>query len=124
MNKSLIILAAILCLVAGLAFARPPQMLLEVPYHRQETEYSCGAASLQMVLEYFLKVPVDQYAIMNVARTSPTFGTVSHDLARAAQFSAVSSAAAHTFPDSISVNGYQGRPIGFGSFFHSSPSMS
>jgi len=48
-------------------------MIPDVPYHRQLTRFSCGAASLEMVLNYY-GADVNQYSIMDVARTSVNVG--------------------------------------------------
>jgi len=75
-----------------------------------------------MVLEYFANIPVSQKGIMNVARTTETDGTMSHDLVRAAHFSSSSTAASDQFPEAFYKAGYPGRPVGFSSFVHSSSS--
>lgn len=46
-----------------------------VPFHRQITEYSCGDASLEMLL-HWSGMDVDQRAIMDVMRTSSYEGTL------------------------------------------------
>ena len=46
-----------------------------VPYHRQITEFSCGDATVEMLL-HWSGMDVDQRAIMDVMRTSPNEGTL------------------------------------------------
>ena len=46
----------------------------DVPFHRQITEYSCGAACLQMVLRKWGVRDVDQRHIVDVVRTHHTDG--------------------------------------------------
>lgn len=55
--------------------------LLNVPYFRQENEYSCGAASLQMVLGFYGRFP-SQSQIESTVRTNPDDGTWSFGLVR------------------------------------------
>ena len=43
--------------------------MLEVPFHHQNTRYSCGPASLKMVLEFF-GVHVDERKIAKIAHTN------------------------------------------------------
>jgi predicted double-glycine peptidase len=70
--------------------------MLKVPYFRQENEYACGAASLQMVLGYFNRFPT-QSAIESVARTNPDEGTWSFGLMRGLAQSARSGSELTTF---------------------------
>ena len=48
--------ACFLLFFIGYANARPSNVTLDVPYHRQFTDFSCGDASLEMVLDYYGKV--------------------------------------------------------------------
>jgi hypothetical protein len=58
-----------------MAAALAAMSIMNVPYHRQVTEYSCGAASLEMLL-HFSAPDVDQRGIIDVIRTSPYQGTL------------------------------------------------
>jgi hypothetical protein len=46
----------VLIVVLTQAWGRPANVTLDVPYHRQFTDFSCGDASLEMVLDYYGKV--------------------------------------------------------------------
>ncbi len=46
-----------------------------VPYHRQITEFSCGDASMEMLL-HWTGMDVDQRAIIDALRTGPHAGTL------------------------------------------------
>jgi uncharacterized protein YvpB len=48
---------------------RAKTRILDVPYFRQVTDFSCGDASLQMLLSYW-GVNVSQYSLMDVMRTT------------------------------------------------------
>ncbi|EFC42236.1 predicted protein [Naegleria gruberi] len=66
--------------------------IMNVPYLHQITDYSCGDASLNMVLSYYYREKfIDQRAIIDVARTSNHSGTLSLDVVRGARFSPISS---------------------------------
>eukprot|EP01132_Coremiostelium_polycephalum_P005886 gene5886-7328_t len=82
-----------------------------VPYHRQETKYNCGDASLQMVFGYY-GIDVNQLEIDNVARTSKKEGTSTYDIIRAAQFSSMSVAQGNVKPNHIDNKGYKGQRLG------------
>lgn len=83
--------AAAVRLVAaiGLAVAAASSERLSgaVPYHRQITDFSCGDASSEMLLNYLYGVDVDQRAIIDVLRTTPDQGTLSDDIVRGLKFS-------------------------------------
>lgn len=117
--------ALLLLLLGGVAVAsgqviKRKWIISHVPYHRQVTEYACGAAALEMVLKYHdARLHVDQKNIMDVARTSEEQGTSSVDMVRAARFSVLSSAASLRFPDEALLGGYTGRPYGFPAFGYS-----
>jgi hypothetical protein len=72
------IVVVLFAMVATIAEATK---LLKVPYFRQENEYSCGAAALQMVLGYFGRFP-NQTTIQSTVRTNPDDGTWSFGLMR------------------------------------------
>jgi hypothetical protein len=84
-----------------------------VPLYQQIDARGCGAASLQMVFDYYGPF-IDQMEIYNAARSG---GTTLPDMARAAQFSWMSTTAGSRFPDSI-VTGYTGRDVGYAGFFY------
>jgi predicted double-glycine peptidase len=48
---------------------REKTRILDVPYFRQVTDFSCGDASLQMLLSYW-GVNVSQYSLMDVMRST------------------------------------------------------
>jgi uncharacterized protein YvpB len=89
--------------------------VLNVPYHRQVTTYSCGDASAEMMLNYY-GVDVDQYAIIDVARTTNTAGSLVVDIDRALRFSKMSSPPLVgnlvPYPGKLPTKGYTGRPYG------------
>lgn len=121
------------------AAASAAQVIRNVPYHRQLTDYACGDASVEMLL-HRASGDVDQRAIIDVMRTSDTYGTLSDDIVRAVRtraecaghraagcsrarlrqghFSALSAAAASVlFPDSAPRAGWSSaRPLGSGAF--------
>ncbi|MFH1680399.1 MAG: C39 family peptidase [Candidatus Eisenbacteria bacterium] len=77
-----------------------------VPYHYQITDWYCGPASLQMVMDY-VGEEISQYTIGDVADENPAEGTYDSDLVRAAHFSGMSVA----IQDS-SLQGYAERRLG------------
>ena len=89
--------------------------MLSVPYHRQLTEYSCGDASMEMVLNYF-GPDVDQRQIIDVARSTNASGTYVFDVVRALRFSRLSGPPPHVptfaFPDQLPSLGYATRAFG------------
>jgi hypothetical protein len=74
-----------------------------------------------MVLNYYGQ-DVDQYSIMDVMRTSYEEGTLSFDIVRGSQFSAMSSSVGIKYPQKQLLSGYPGRPIGLAAFPHDSSS--
>ena len=94
----------------------PSSYLIEgVPLYQQIDAKGCGAVSLQMVFEYYGPF-IDQREIYNAARSG---GTTLPDMARAAQFSHLSTTMGDRFPDA-EVTGYTGRDIGYAGFFYAS----
>ena len=94
----------------------PSSCLIEgVPLYQQIDAKGCGAVSLQMVFEYYGPF-IDQREIYNAARSG---GTTLPDMARAAQFSYLSTTMGDRFPDA-EVTGYTGRDIGYAGFFYAS----
>lgn len=61
----------------------PPRRRLTVPYRRQQTEYTCGPASLSMVLSFFKK-PARQHSLARLMRTNAEIGTETRYMIRAA----------------------------------------
>ncbi len=86
-----------------------------VPLYQQIDARGCGAASLQMVFDYWGPF-IDQREIYNAARSG---GTALPDMARAAQFSSLSTVAGSRFENAI-VTGYTGRSVGYAGFFYAS----
>ena len=103
----------------------PVSYLIEdVPLWQQLDAFGCGAASGQMVMDYWGPF-IDQREVYAAARTvrgkpgsRPDRGTSVPDLARAGQFSAISFAAGDAY-DAASW-GYTGRPLGYGAFYYGS----
>ncbi len=89
-----------------------------VPDYQQIQAVGCGAAALQMTLNYWGPF-VDQKAVYDAARTSS--GTALPDVARAGQFSALSFSAGNRFP-SADGWGYPDRPLGYAGFYFASTS--
>src|SRR3990167_10249464 len=80
--------------------------IIDVPFHRQITRYSCGDASFEMVYDYHQK-DIDQRAIIDVCRTSEHVGTRVFDMVRAAHFSSKSAAASSRYyPEQAPQNGW------------------
>jgi len=100
-------------------YALPASHVIKIPYHRQKTDYSCGAASMEMVLNFF-GPDVMQEAIVNVMRTTPEEGTLSLDIVRGAQFSMLSSSVGKNFVNYSLTRGYPHRPSGLGAFYYDS----
>ncbi len=136
---------AFVVLLTTTCVAIPPVWRIDVPYHRQITDFCCGDASLQMVLQYWdptvrysifgevvkisfpiskvsliSKANISQNDIMNVMRTSEQQGTLSVDIVRGAQFSVLSSAVGILYQNITVVNGYPGKPLGLAAFWHDS----
>lgn len=87
--------------------------LLNFPYYRQETEWYCGVASLQMVYEYMAGKSISQDFFASVARTSEAVGTLSNDVVRAMRFSRLSDPANRNVSVSWLGSGYPGYDTGF-----------
>lgn len=96
--------------------APPAAFIADVPLYQQVQAHGCGAAALQMVLDYWGPF-VDQRAVYDAARTKR--GSSLQDLTRAAQFSAQSRAQGGFFPPFAGL-GYPGRPLGYAAFFYAS----
>ena len=106
--RFVIIVMSLIILCSNIVIGKQ-YIIRNVPYFSQQTEYSCGATSLQMALSYFdgnfhrqmkekslLKETVSfriisQESIVDVARTSNHTGTCSLDVIRSARFSTISS---------------------------------
>lgn len=101
--------------VAG-SDAIPESVFMEgVPLYQQIDAKGCGAVSLQMVFDYHGEY-IDQREIYNAARSG---GTALPDMARAAQFSDLSTTMGSKWPDSI-VTGYTARDMGYAGFYYAS----
>lgn len=86
-----------------------------VPLYQQVDAKGCGAVALQMVFDYHGEF-IDQKEIYNAARSG---GTPLPDMARAAQFSDMSTTAGDRWADSI-VTGYTDRDVGYAGFYYAS----
>ena len=86
-----------------------------VPLYQQVDATGCGAASLQMVFDYYGPF-IDQMEIYDAARSG---GTALPDMARAAQFSNMSTTAGDRFVQGVTT-GYRERPIGYAGFYYAS----
>ena len=86
-----------------------------VPLYQQIDAKGCGAVSLQMVFDYYGEF-IDQKEIYNAARSG---GTTLPDMARAAQFSDMSTTVGDRWADSI-VTGYTDRDVGYAGFYYAS----
>ncbi len=86
-----------------------------VPLYQQIDAKGCGAVSLQMVFDYYGEF-IDQREIYNAARSG---GTALPDMARAAQFSSLSTTEGERWP-MATVTGYTGRSIGYAGFYFAS----
>ncbi len=93
-------------------------IISDVPYHKQETAFSCGPAALEILYDFW-GVDVDQNAIANVARSS-SIGTYTWDMVRSGFFSHLSSSQGKFFPRNAPKAGYPERPLGYISFDYSS----
>jgi len=93
-------------------------MIASVPWHQQINGLSCGAASLEIVYDYW-GPDIDQKQVMNVARTSSS-GTWTYDIVSAGQFSYMSDAQGDFFPSVGPDGGYSERPLGYAAFSHTS----
>ena len=81
--------------------------IASVPYHVQVMAYHCGPAALEMVFDYW-GPDVNQTDIGHAANTTPSAGTYTTDLRRAAHFSASSTAI-----QDPSLHGYHERDTGY-----------
>ncbi len=86
-----------------------------IPLFQQIDASGCGAASLQMVFAYYGPI-IEQMQIYDAARTR---GTSLPDMARAAQFSDLSTTAGDRFTKGITT-GYTGRSLGYAGFYYAS----
>ncbi len=93
-------------------------MIAGVPWHEQMNGLSCGAASLEIVFDYW-GPDIDQKEIMNVARTS-SMGTWTPDIVRAGHFSHLSDAQGSFFPVVGPWGGYEERHLGYAAFSYTS----
>jgi len=89
-------------------------VIANVPLWQQQQALGCGAASAQMVMDYWGPF-VDQREVYNAARTWQ--GTAVGDLARAGQFSMLSWPAGDNFP-SVADWGYTERALGYAGFLY------
>jgi PKD repeat protein len=88
----------------------PTEAFIDVPYHRQLTNYYCGPASLEMVFDYF-GPDISQHEIAEVSRTADYGGTFQSDLVRAAHFSNLSTSDGMAMVANIT--GYTARKLGY-----------
>lgn len=86
-----------------------------VPLYQQIDARGCGAASLQMVFDYYGPF-INQMEIYDAARSG---GTALPDMARAAQFSFMSTTVGDRFEQG-ETTGYQERSVGYAGFFYAS----
>jgi len=94
-------------------------MIANVPWHQQINGIDCGAASLEIVFDYW-GPDIDQKEICNVARQS-SMGIWTPDIVRAGQFSHLSDAQGSFYPNIGPYGGYKGRSLGYAAFSHTSP---
>lgn len=78
-----------------------------VPYHYQITDYNCGPAALEMVMDYYGE-EIPQAAVADVANTLEPNGTYADDLRRAGHFSGASTAVQNPL-----LQGYSERQLGY-----------
>lgn len=101
---------------AGVAPLPASAFIQGVPLYQQIEAHGCGAAALQMVLDYWGPF-VDQRTVYDAARTWK--GSSLPDLTRAGQFSPLSYTQGDQFPPFASW-GYPGRPLGYAAFYYAS----
>jgi len=89
----------------------PSSYNIQVPFYRQLNDFACGAASMQMILQYYNRT-VNQYNVADVLRMEWTEGTFSTDMVRAGHFSVLSSSVGNYFPNATLEAGYPGYPLG------------
>jgi hypothetical protein len=107
---------AITAPMAAVSGSTPVSYKIEgVPLYQQIDARGCGAASLQMVMDYYGPF-IDQMEIYDAARSG---GTTLPDMARAAQFSSMSTTAGDRFQHAV-VTGYTGRDVGYAAFYYAS----
>jgi uncharacterized protein YvpB len=115
-----VVMALAVCLLALPAAATasdnvPSKYLItDVPLYQQIQAVGCGAASLQMVLDYWGPF-INQKSVYDAARTFS--GTSLPDMARAGQFSSLSFSAGDRYPAADGW-GYPGRPLGYAGFYY------
>ncbi len=114
---AVVLVGVLLFLPSALAAqAIPTSYKIEgVPLYQQKDARGCGAASLQMVFDYYGPF-VNQMEIYDAARSG---GTALPDMARAAQFSNLSTAAGDRFQHWVTT-GYDERGLGYAGFFFAS----
>lgn len=118
MAFSAVVLVAMVSLAPAsvLASDLPPDWKIEgVPLYQQIDAKGCGPAALQMIFDYYGEF-VDQKEIYNAARAG---GTPLPDMARAGQFSDLSTTVGDRWPDYV-VTGYSVRDTGYAAFYFAS----
>jgi hypothetical protein len=101
------------------ASGRPSRYLIKgVPEIGQLDYTGCGAAAMQMMMDYW-GPRVDQREIVDVIR-SMSRGSSLPDAARAAQFSFKSACQSDAYPGYQPFHGYRERSLGYGGFFYAS----
>ena len=78
-----------------------------IPYHFQITDWYCGPASLQMIMDYYGQ-EIGQNNIADVADDEVNYGTMSDNMRRAAHFSGMSTAI-----QDLTLRGYRERKLGY-----------
>ncbi|MEM2839448.1 MAG: C39 family peptidase [Thermoplasmata archaeon] len=129
MNAALIVvisLAMLAPMIAGNSEAvrgsgLPVSHIIDVPWHQQFNGLFCGAASLEIVFDYW-GPDIDQKEIADVARTSSS-GTWTYDIVRSGHFSYLSAAQGYFFPNEVPLAGFAERPLGYAAFGYSSDSF-
>jgi hypothetical protein len=86
----------------------PAYCLAGIPYHFQITDWYCGPASLQMIMDY-LGEEIGQHNIADVADDVVGVGCISDDMRRSAHFSGMSTAI-----QDPGLQGYVERQLGYG----------
>jgi hypothetical protein len=118
----LLALACLILLLAAPAAAQAAKALPSsyqikgVPEYTQLDSTGCGAASMEMVFDYW-GPKVDYREIVDVAESDQ--GSQLPSEARAAQFSSSSYAHGYKYPG-YEVNGYPSRSLGYGAFYYAS----
>lgn len=110
-------LVMLLPVVSAGQTALPSSYKIEgVPLYQQIDASGCGAASLQMVFDYYGPF-IDQKEIYDAARSG---GTALPDMARAAQFSSLSPTMGDRFVKGVTQQGYAERALGYAGFYYAS----